>query len=198
MTFLELIVVTMIISVIFALILSAVHYTRERAKIQDCQNNLRQLGTALNCYMITWKNLPPAASEDDDNLSPLYPRWCDNLRLFMCVMAGSEVRGPEDLVNNATRVNGYGHSYDYLSFSLYDRNGQPLSTPQAKTHSTIDRDPEVEWLLMDSMELGVPNQPDLEDNHRDLGGNVLFADGHVKWINQIDWKPAFVSGNSFR
>jgi prepilin-type processing-associated H-X9-DG protein len=113
-------------------------------------------------------------------------------------MAGNQVNGPQDLENNATRIAGPGHSYDYLSYSLYDAQGKPLVHPLPKNRSMIDRNAEKEWVLMDAMELGIPNTPDTMDNHRTLGGNVLFVDGHVQWVNSVDWHSAFVRGNSLR
>ncbi|HID31212.1 MAG TPA: type II secretion system protein [Desulfobacterales bacterium] len=198
MTIFELLVVAMIFAVLFSLVLSGIHMARERAEIQHCQNNLRQLGMAFDTYMITYGQLPPAANQDDDNLRPLYPNFCNQLRTFLCEMSANQVRSAQDLENNPAWPSGYGHSYDYLSFYLYDKSGNPLPAPVPKTHGTIDRDPDREWLLMDSMEFGIVNKPDITDNHRDTGGNVLYADGHVVWIPRVDWDTKFVQGNSLR
>ncbi len=59
-TLVELLVSLGIMAILMGLLLVAVQYARESARRTSCNNNLRQLGVALNNYHSTHSMLPPA------------------------------------------------------------------------------------------------------------------------------------------
>ena len=178
---------------------SGVQEVRTRAKIQHCQNNLRELGMAFDMYDVHWiGKLPPTAGPDDDNLRPLYPLTARSLDLFVCISTGNSVIASVDLENNAVggRLGARGTSYDYHSYLLFHENGVELDIPSVKTRSRADTYGDITWLVSDAVESGVKDYPDMTDNHFEVGGNVLFADSHVEWIDFGRWTDSFRSGNT--
>jgi prepilin-type N-terminal cleavage/methylation domain-containing protein len=66
-TLVELLVVIAIIGILIALLLPAVQSARESARRSQCQNNLKQLGMAVQMYHDTWGRYPYTRSGGGNN-----------------------------------------------------------------------------------------------------------------------------------
>ena len=197
----EIIVAIGIIVMLATITLTAVHEVRNRAKIQHCQNNLREIGMAFDMYDTFYSGkLPPTSSAASDDLRALFPVCAKSLSLFICISTGNQVNSRDDLADNAPggRTGAIGHSYDYHSYLLYDKKGNHLDPPTVKTRSGADITGDVTWLVSDAVEAGLPLSLDTADNHYEVGANVLFADSHVEWIDPGRWDDKYKSGNTRR
>lgn len=69
-TLIELLVVIAIVAILVALLLPAVQQARERARVVQCQNNLKQIGLALASYEGTHRSFPPSFVRQEDGNPP--------------------------------------------------------------------------------------------------------------------------------
>ena len=101
-TLIELLVVIAIIGSLVGLLLPAVQAAREAARRLSCQNNLRQLGLALQNFEVTKRVYPPSREWDGDPNSDARV-WSAQTRLLPFV---------EDLALGAEVARNLDNSYD--------------------------------------------------------------------------------------
>lgn len=158
-TIMELLVVVSIITILMGLSVGGYDRMKRQAKSHQCNNQLRQLGAALNLYLgdhnLIMPTLAPGReSKDDDEMPTL------DIVLLEYVNSEEVFRCPSD---NKGHWDKTGCSYFWNSLV----NGQVMGN--------------MDFMGLTKNQSGIPLMSDKENFHKSVGDevNILYADGHV-------------------
>lgn len=188
-TLVELLVVMAIIGVMAGMVMPQIAKSMEKIRRTACSNNLRQIGLALHAYAQDNDGRYPFTGSVGDSANKhfalLFPRWINTEVVFVCKSAAT--RGYRaDGVSEGSSTGGArtdtlkaGENCYAYAFGLGGPNTEdwPLACDQlAEASMAAPR-----WA-----------KQGFGGNHTDDGGNVLYLDGHVDFLQagtQGAWPP---------
>lgn len=188
-TLIEILVVLAIIGILAALLFPVFGRARENARRASCQSNLRQIGLGMEQYVSDYDEsyppeIVPLTSPKVTFVTQLQP-YLKNEQVFICP-SGSleetqtlELAEVKDLLWVADASSGW---------SSPSRGHYGLNVTAALVRPYTVTYPSQKLLIGESSWYEIANYTDLEsqfyDAQRHFGGsNILFCDGHVKWVN---------------
>lgn len=184
----ELVVASAVAGVLLLVLFSAIHQSRLQHEITQCQENLRQLGTAMIQYSELRRGLFPSTTTDGPLAVAglcgpilLTEGFVQDQRVFWCpgairqgsspvpipTLAQLERSRPEERVRMISRLGGdYGYSLGYIEAGQY--------CPARNRHRAYFP------ILADAPNAEHPERQ--SPHHGGVGQNVCFEDGHVQFV----------------
>jgi prepilin-type N-terminal cleavage/methylation domain-containing protein/prepilin-type processing-associated H-X9-DG protein len=180
-TLVELLVVIGIIALLIAILLPSMSRAREQSRRVTCLSNLRSLGHGLYQYAADFRdrlpngNFPNDADPNhgDQVLVSLWREYLTTAAVFHCPSDEDPV--PRRITNNYVSVSDSARvSYDFFSLYWLPQKGPRLVQLRGQAP--------IAW------DLSVSAVPNGLQNHGTSGGNVVYADGHGRWLPVDQWE----------
>lgn len=193
----EILVVLGVIAIVAAILLPVFTRVRDRSRTFSCSANLRQIGQAMQLYVADSRGFYPSYNPPQKECS-----WAD--RFFPYVKSPQILKCPAFAAGEyrpgctaSEEINGVMHRWNgSYSLNTLEDGVAAAGYAQPCVHQVRVRFPSRIILVLDGNGSGYVNpglyaqmtsveeleQKNIPDRHSG-GNNVLFADGHVKWLS---------------
>jgi prepilin-type processing-associated H-X9-DG protein len=201
------------IPIMIALLLPAVQAAREAARRSQCNNNLKQIGLALQSYADVHKTFPPAYFADENGKpmhswrvlilpyleqKALYDRYNfdepwdgpNNRQLAALIpppyrCPTDPTSGPASTTTNYAAITGPGTMFDGETSA----NFGTIKDGTSNTLIVVETTAGINWmeprdLDINQMTFQVNASPKEISSHHPGGAQVVFADGHTNFLRQ--------------
>ena len=198
-TLIELLVVIAIIAILAAILFPVFAKAREKARQSSCKSNLLLIAQAMTKYVADNEFMPPAyLCTTDTEIAverPPFPALRPYVGLdgvFVCPSDTRSHKNEFDMINMDTvsQNPSYGFRRDVLTFAPAKRDDYIYILDIDHFNGIWSNDPaSSDYLLKKVHPEGEPYSRFtwFNDNGRHNGGvNVVFLDGHVKWLSMSD------------
>jgi len=196
-TLIELLVVIAIILILSAILFPVFARARENARRASCLSNMKQIGLAIMQYTQDYDERYPYMSIYDNGNMPYTTPYDGRLSIYAQIYSYTKSYDILKCTNAPDQTGGQAPNYathdagSYpLNYLIFNSNGVTLaSVSQPASRIMIHEIGKVEnkvrfYPVYNSPGyvnwLGAPGSSAIDQNHFG-GGNLLFADGHVKW-----------------
>jgi prepilin-type N-terminal cleavage/methylation domain-containing protein/prepilin-type processing-associated H-X9-DG protein len=209
-TLIELLVVIAIIAILAAILFPVFARAREKARQTSCLSNMKQMGLALLSYVSDYDETAPAYSVGPYHWNVLVYPYIKNMQLYRCPDSTKNPAAPNGTNRNwlpdyPRGVTGTDGCRIYSDYAI-NRGGGDYSTPTYNSPARTTAQGYWQdvagtyWVmegtcnrigpyprLADGTWIGpagaAPSAVDLNYRIHNDGQNVLFCDGHAKWVN---------------
>jgi len=206
-TLIELLVVIAIIAILAAILFPVFAKAREKARQTSCLSNLKQIGLAFHQYSQDYDErwplnaytCPAGAGSTDNGVTelwyhPLNP-YIKNYQIFKCPSATYNPMGTlgpsgKPLYSSAA---AYGWAAWHIGTTQYTLLSGVADADILDPAQTLVCADAKGYYRVTGQKDGLYNDVQLDGRHND-GVNVLFADGHAKWMMVSDLE--YPDGNS--
>ena len=206
-TLIELLVVIAIIAVLLGLLLPAVQRVRESASRLKCQNNLHQIGIALNSYYERNQNFPPGyVSQVAADNSDLGPGWgwaayllddMDQSTIKQQINFNLQISDPGNAAVRVLNIPSYNcpsESLEGMPFTVIDANGNPICDVARASYVAMNGVLGVSGDAFDNNGAFLRNTRMRIGDFKDGLSTTLFVGERSSTMSSVTWTGAVTNG----